>query len=96
MTGVYAPGVELNGPVYVSDIDASDTANAFLVLGSVSDARITGGDLFQDGGGDVEVSGITTLQFTDGTSSGGVLLPAESNRGTLVTNGVDVTSQLVH
>ena len=94
-TGIYAPGVRFNGPVFVSDIDGANTANADLILGSVTDARVTGGDLFQDNGGAVEVSGMTRLQFTAGTSSGGMLLPAQANRGVLMTNGAVVTSQLV-
>ncbi len=95
MTGIYAPGVRFSGPVYASDIDGANGANAVLMLGSVADARITGGDLFQDNGAAVEVSGMTLLQFTAGTSSSGALLPAQTNRGVLTTNGVNVTSQLV-
>jgi hypothetical protein len=95
MTGLYAPGVQFGGPVYVGDIDAAGSANAVLMLGSVADARITGGDLFQDNGGNIEVSGMTRLQFTAGTSSGGTPIPAQTNRSRFMTNGVEVTSQLV-
>jgi hypothetical protein len=95
MTGIYAAGVQFSGPVYVSDIDGANSANAVLVLGSAPDVRIAGGDLFQSSGARVEVSGMTRLQFTAGTSSGGVLLSAQANRGVLMTNGVNVTGQLV-
>src|SRR5690606_807674 len=49
-TGVFAPGVDFTGPVYVGDITAFDTATPVLVLGAVTDASITGGDLLQDNG----------------------------------------------
>jgi hypothetical protein len=93
--GVYAPGVLFSGAVYVGDIDAASGANAVLMLGSVADARITGGNMFQDNGGSVEVSGITRLQYTAGTSSGGALLIEPTNRGRFTTKGVDVTAQIV-
>jgi hypothetical protein len=95
MTGVYAPAVQFNGPVFVEDISGASSANASLVLGSVTDARITGGDLAQDNGRPVEVAGMTRLQFTAGTSSQGAVLPVQPNRAVLMTNGVDVTAQLV-
>ncbi len=94
MAGLYAPGVQFSGPVLVGDIDGTSSANAFLVVGSVADARITGGDLFQDNGDGVEVSGIAHLQFTAGTSSQGAVIPAQPNRGQLMTNGVNVTAQV--
>jgi hypothetical protein len=94
MTGLYAPAVQFNGPVYVGDIDAAGTANAVLMVSSVADARIAGGNLFQDNGGGVEVSGIQHLQFTAGTSSGGALLPARPDAARLTTNGLDVTKQV--
>ncbi|MEX2044280.1 MAG: putative Ig domain-containing protein, partial [Opitutus sp.] len=95
MTGIFAAGVQFSGPVYVQDINGANNANAVLMLGLAGDVRITGGNLLQDNGGSIEVSGITRLQFTDGTSSGGALLPAQVNRGVLMTNGVDVTGRLV-
>ena len=94
--GVYAPGVEFNGPVYVGDISAADDATPVFLLGSAdSDTWITGGDLLQMNGQPVRVSGITRLQFKDGTTSQGVLLPAQTNKGHLEQNNIDVTDQLV-
>jgi hypothetical protein len=94
MTGIYAPSVQFNAPVYVQDIVGVNGASSVMVLGSVVDARITGGDLSQDNGRPVEVSGMTRLQFTAGTSSHGAALPVQSNRARLMTNGVDVTAQV--
>ena len=95
LTGVYAPGVQFTGPVYVGDINASGSASPVLVLGSATNNTwITGGDLFQANGQPVKVSGITQVKFTDGTTSGGALLPAQPIQGRLTQNGVDVTSQL--
>lgn len=94
-TGVYAPGVQFLGPVFVGDINAQDTATPVLLLGSVTDARITGGDLLQANGRALEVSGLTQLNFTAGTTSHNLLLAAQVNRGVLQQNGVNVTSQIV-
>ena len=96
LTGLYAPGVQFTGPVYVGDINASAAATPVLLLGSVSDARITGGDLLQANGQPVKVSGITQLKFTAGSTSHGVAdLPAQTNQAVLQQNGVDVTAQIV-
>ena len=94
VTGLYAPGVQLSGPIFIGDIDAAGSAKAVLIVGSVADARITGGNLFQDNGGSVEVSGMTRLQFTGGASSQGIVVPAQANRAQLMSNGVNVTSPL--
>jgi autotransporter-associated beta strand protein/T5SS/PEP-CTERM-associated repeat protein len=94
-TGLFAPGVRFGGPAYLSEISGSDDARAVFVTGDVIDARITGGDLFQDNGGTVEVDGMEQLRFTAGQSSHGVLIPAQTNRGRLMRDGVDVTAQLV-
>ena len=96
LTGVYAPGVQFSGPVFVGDINASDTATPVLLLGSGADVRITGGDLRQANGAAVKVSGITQLKFTAGsTSHVASSLPVQTNQGRLEQNGVDVTAQLV-
>ncbi|HVU23771.1 MAG TPA: family 16 glycosylhydrolase [Opitutus sp.] len=94
-TGVYAPGVAFQGPVYVGNIDGHDDATAVLRVGSVDDARVTGGDLFQDNGQPVRVEGLTHLKFTAGTDAAGHTLPAQSNRAVLEQDGVDVTAQLL-
>jgi uncharacterized delta-60 repeat protein len=88
IVGVYAPGVQFTGPVYVSDIDASSTATPYLLLGSSNDTRLLGGDLFQTNGALVFSSGLTTpLAFVAGSSSGGVAFPALASRGVLAPYG---------
>lgn len=94
-TGVYAPGVQFQGPVFVGDINASDNAIPVLLLGSASDTRITGGDLLQANGQAVQVSGLTQLKFTAGITSHGGDLPARTNKAVLRQDGTDVTSQVV-
>ncbi len=93
--GVNAPGVEFTGPVFVGDIDASGTATPYLTLGGGADVRITGGNLFQSNRAAVQVSGITQLKFTAGTTSHGVPLTAQTNQARLMQNGTDVTTQIV-
>src|SRR5690606_27374285 len=95
LTGLYAPGVAFQGPVYIGDIIASATATPVLIIGSASDTRITGGNLGQDNDAAVEVAGLTQLKFTDGSDSHGNTLTAQTNAGVLKDNGVDVTAQIV-
>ncbi|HVS51621.1 MAG TPA: DUF1800 family protein [Opitutaceae bacterium] len=94
IAGVFAPGVQIVGPLYLGDLTAFDSASPAILVGSASDARITGGDLWQPNGQSVAVSGIALLNFTAGQTSGGAALPAQTNQAHLVQNGVDVTSQL--
>jgi len=95
LTGVYAPGVAFQGPVFVGNINASDAASPVLMIGSSPDTRITGGDLLQANGAAVQVSGLTQLKFTAGSDSQGNLLAAKTNQGILLQNGADVTAQIV-
>ena len=96
LTGVYAPGVEFTGPVYVGNISAFNTASPVLMIGSSPDTRIAGGDLAQANGKPVQVSGLVQLKSTAGTDSQGRTLPAKNNRAVLLLpNGADVTTQLV-
>jgi CheY-like chemotaxis protein len=95
LTGIYAPGVTFTGPVRVGDIAASDAAAPVLVLGAASDTLVTGGDLFQPNNRPVVVAGIAQLKFVDGSTSHGVLLPAQSNRAQLEQDNVNVTAQVV-
>jgi hypothetical protein len=95
LTGVYAPGVQFMGSLYVGDISAYDSATPTLVTGTVGDARITGGDLRQANGRAVQVDGLTRLQMSAGTNSHGTYQPVQPIRGRLERNGVDVTTQLV-
>lgn len=95
MTGLYAPGVQFQGPVFIGDINASATASPVIIIGSSPDTRITGGDLFQANAEPVTVSGLTQLKFTAGTASTGLTLAAQTNRGVLQQNNADVTAQIV-
>jgi cyclophilin family peptidyl-prolyl cis-trans isomerase len=95
LTGVYAPDVRFDGPVFVGQIAAYEEAYPALLLGSGGDVRITGGDLLQPNSRAVQVSGISRLVFQAGSTSGGSVLPAQNNRGRLEQNGTDVTAQIV-
>jgi peroxiredoxin len=94
LTGIYAPGVQFLGPVFISDISASAEATPVFIIGSSPDTRITGGDLLQANGQPVKVSGLTQLKFTAGASSNNRPLPAQGNKAVLLQNGVDVTAQI--
>ena len=95
VTGLYAPGVVLEGPAYVGDLAAFDAAAAMLVVGAVADARIAGGDLLQPGGRAVRVAGLGKLRFTAGVDSHGRGLPARKNAARLESGGRDVTNDVV-
>jgi hypothetical protein len=95
-TGLYAPGVEFTGPVFIGDINGIGVAaTAYILLGSASTVSIHGGDLLQENGRAVQVSGITQLKFVDGSTSHGLILGAQSNKAVLEQNGANVTSQIV-
>ena len=96
LTGIYAPGVTFNGPVYLGDINASNTATPVLLIGgTTNNTGITGGDLKQANGQPVKVSGLTQLKFMAGSDSNGNLQPATDNQATLLQGGTDVTAQVV-
>ncbi len=95
LTGIHAPGVVFEGPVYVGNISAFATATPVLQLGYAADVRITGGDLAQPNEQPVQVSGIEQLKFVAGSDSHGNLLARETNQGVLIQDRVDVTSKLV-
>lgn len=95
LTGVYAPGVEFTGPVYVHDIRASEAATPVLRLGSAANVQVTGGDLEQANGRAVLVSGITQLRFANGSDSHGHVFLAQANRARLEQDGTDVTAAIV-
>ncbi len=94
-TGVYAPGVTFEGPVFIGEVTAFDEATPVIQLGSAADVRITGGDLFQSDGAAVEVSGFAQLKFTAGGDSHGRAIEAKANQATLMNDGVDVTAKIV-
>jgi hypothetical protein len=101
MTGIFASDVQFTGPVLIGNINAADGATPVIGLGAASgpearnDVRITGGDLAQDNGRAVQISGLTQLLFVDGTDANGHFQPAQLNRAKLERNGVDVTLQVV-
>ena len=98
ITGIYAPGVQFTGPIYVGDIDSRDNAaTPMFVIGSCTDTRITGGDLLQASGQAVRVSGLGQLRFTAGVDANGNALSAKANRGVLrdKDSNADVTLQTV-
>lgn len=93
-TGIEAPEIQFAGPVYVGDISASDDATPVLRIGAAAEVRITGGDLLQANGQPLQISGITELRFTSGTTSHGTVLPAQTNRAQLEQDGRDITLQI--
>ncbi len=96
LTGIYAPGVQFTGPVFLGDINAFAAATPVFIIGSSPDTRITGGDLVQSNGQPVKVAGLAQLKFTAGsTSRGAGDLPAQTNKAVLLQDGVDVTAQVV-
>jgi hypothetical protein len=95
-TGLYAPGVEFTGPVFIADISASDAAIPVLKVGSASDVRITGGNLAQANAHTLNVTGLTQVRFVAGSTSAGRILAAQANRARWVDEeGFDVTSRVV-
>lgn len=96
MTGIYAPGVTFEGPVYVGNLSAYGTATPVLVLGGANaETRVAGGDFLQANGQPIQVSGVTRLVFAAGIDSHGKALNALANRGQFRQNGANVTSQIV-
>ena len=96
LTGLYAPGVAFQGPVYLGNVSAFDDATPVIVIGSATgNTWINGGDLVQDNGRAVQVSGLTQLHFKAGSDSHGNLLAAKANQARLEQNGTDVTAQIV-
>ncbi len=95
LTGLYAPGVQFTGPVYIGDINAFDAATPVLTIGGGDTTQINGGDLKQSNGRAVQVSGLSQLKFVLGSTSHGALLAAKQNQGRLEQDGVDVTAQVV-
>jgi hypothetical protein len=93
-TGIYAPGVQFLGPVYVGNISASGTATPLLVVGGVSDLRVTGGDLQPTNGHALQVAGFTQLRLTDGTDSHNRVESKQPLHTRFERDGVDVTSQV--
>jgi uncharacterized protein (DUF1800 family) len=94
VTGIYAPGVQFGGPVFVGDVSAFDAATPMLYVGSAEDARVTGGDFVQANSQSVQLSGISQLRFVNGITSQGTALPARNAGAALIQNGADVTARV--
>ncbi len=94
-TGIFAPGVQFSGPVYVGDIHANSLCTPTMILGSANDVRVCGGDFSQRNGQAIHVKGISLVRFTQGGNAHGVERPARRNLGVLVEDGHDVTRQIV-
>jgi hypothetical protein len=94
-TGIFAPGIQIAGVMYLGDIAASDNATPVLAIGSSADLRINGGDLLQSNSRAVQVNGLSLVHFVAGTTSQNVALSAKTNRARFEQNGNDVTAQVV-
>jgi hypothetical protein len=95
LTGVYAPGVSLQGELYIGEMSAANTATPVIMIGSGVKTQVNGGDLLQSNAADVQVSGLSRLEFVAGQKSDGTMLSAQTCRARLMQNGADVTSQVV-
>ena len=95
VTGIYAAGVEVTGPVRLGDVSAFGQASPVLIFGSVSDVSITGGDLRQDNNVTVEVRGVAQIHLTAGTKSNGWPLSPLVNQARIMCFGVDITSWII-
>jgi hypothetical protein len=97
-TGIYAPGVEITGPMRVHDIIASDDAIPAVLVGSaLQPLEVAGGSLEQDNDRPIQVSGGFYVLFTDGSDSHGHIAPGHLPpiQTIFIQNGVDITSQIV-
>lgn len=92
LTGLCAPGVHFASAVYLGDISADSDATPLFLIGSSPDIRITGGSLRQANGMPVQVSGVSALRFTAGSTSHGGVFAAQNNGARFVQNGVDVAA----
>jgi YD repeat-containing protein len=95
ITGIHAPGVTFEGPCFVHDLNAFDSARPLLSMAGVAEVWITGGDLWQPNNRAVAIDGLGRVVMKPGTNSAGVLLPAQKARGRLERAGADVTATLL-
>jgi hypothetical protein len=94
-TGIYAPSVSFQGPIYFGDISAFDKAVPIIAIGAASDVRVTGGSLLQANGRPIQVEGLNAVTFRDGSDSHGNLIPAKANQVIFEQDGVNITGQIV-
>lgn len=97
LTGINAPGVQIAGPVNLHNVSASDTATPVLLTGPVDTGQIgvTGEDLHQPNGREIQVGGVQRIAMIAGATSHNVAQPPRANRGCCECNGQDVTAQIV-
>ncbi|WP_158305343.1 immunoglobulin domain-containing protein [Opitutus terrae] len=95
LTGIYAPGVQIVGPVVVGDILAFDNASPTMIFGDANDVRIAGGGMDQPNGQPVRVSGISQIRFVDGMNSHARPLPAQLTTARFEQDGQDVTDAIL-
>jgi len=98
-TGIYAAGVAIANNIRLHDIGAFDSARPVLIFGSTPNPenglRVLGGNLEQPNAKAVEVSGVNKVIMAAGTDSHNRLEPPQTNKGRLVTAGVDVTATVI-
>jgi hypothetical protein len=97
-TGVYAPGVQFTGPVFVHDVNAREQATPVLVTGTIDNGgeiRITGGDLLQENDRAVRIEGATKVTMAAGITSHGTDLSANLNSAVIERNDAIVTDSVV-
>jgi D-aminopeptidase len=95
--GIVATTVQSVGTVRLHDVAA--TADGWPYLRFAADGRvqvaIAGGALAQANGRPVEVPGVQAVLMGAGSGSSGQSAPAQTIRGRLVRDGVDVTAAIV-
>ena len=97
LVGLWAPGVDFAGPVYLHNLSAADAADPVLVTGSIATGSIgiTGGDMAQPNGRPVRIGSVARIEMRAGETSHAVPQPAQLNRAAYERNGQDVTAAIV-
>jgi hypothetical protein len=87
-TGIVANNVNVQGPVIIGDVSALLDATPMLVFGVGSQfatLTVAGGDLFQQNGRAIVISGFQAFNMTSGATSDCGTLTVQPNRGTFVS-----------
>ena len=98
IVGITAAAVNVQSVVIMGDINASDTGVPTLLFGAASQfgtLQVAGGDLAQDNGvaiNDLGLGGFQSVNFIDGTTSAGVLQPADVFGGAFGAGGYAVAT----
>jgi hypothetical protein len=86
-TGIVANNVNVQGPVIIGDVSALLDATPMLIFGVGSQfatLTVAGGDLFQQNGRAIVISGFQGFNMTGGATSDCGTLTVQPNRGTFV------------